>query len=185
MNNQWSELWAHFSLHTYMSSIRLDVDAQSKQQEETRNINVSLHTFGKVSFGWMYNFLTAKNSWVAKCYSNSVYSSLHFLAKRLRMGLLYTLYAVAYCDSHDVLNGHCHYICVGGNSPNYFRGEAYSLPRLKVDQTIARLPGRKLQDYPHCYYYTCCFCLHRITQFTQVCKKVELESLESQALAFW
>ncbi|XP_064386094.1 uncharacterized protein LOC135334732 isoform X2 [Halichondria panicea] len=29
-------------------SERLDIDAQSKQQEETKNINVSLHTFGKV-----------------------------------------------------------------------------------------------------------------------------------------
>lgn len=27
---------------------RLDMDAQSKQQEETRNINVSLHTLSKV-----------------------------------------------------------------------------------------------------------------------------------------
>lgn len=28
---------------------RLDIDAQSKQQEETKNINVSLHTFGNVT----------------------------------------------------------------------------------------------------------------------------------------
>ena len=30
---------------------RLDMEAQTRQQEETRNINVSLHTFGKVFVG--------------------------------------------------------------------------------------------------------------------------------------
>ena len=29
---------------------RLDVDAESKLQEETRNINVSLHNFSKVGY---------------------------------------------------------------------------------------------------------------------------------------
>lgn len=33
-----------------MITYRLDMDAQSRQQEETKNINVSLHTFGKVVF---------------------------------------------------------------------------------------------------------------------------------------
>lgn len=41
-------LYICYNTDSKFGDYRLDIDAQNRQQEETKNINVSLHAFGKV-----------------------------------------------------------------------------------------------------------------------------------------